>query len=54
MGRADNPVRRVYNYASDHFAKHLPIIYVQTVVSRGIDGELKVRGLYIGDDSGML
>ncbi len=50
MGRADNPVRRVYNYASDHFAKHLPIIYVQTVVSRGDDGHLKVRGLYIGDD----
>jgi nickel-dependent lactate racemase len=50
MGRADNPVRRVYNYASDHFAQHLPIIYVQTVVSRGDDGKLKVRGLYIGDD----
>jgi nickel-dependent lactate racemase len=51
MGRADNPVRRVYNYASEHFAKHLPIIYVQTVVSRGSDGQLKIRGLYIGDDS---
>jgi nickel-dependent lactate racemase len=51
MGRADNPVRRVYNYASDHFAKHLPIVYVQTVVSHGTDGQLKVRGLYIGDDS---
>ena len=50
MGRADNPVRRVYNYASDHFAKHLPIFYVQTVVSRGTDGQLKVRGMYIGDD----
>ncbi len=50
MGRADNPVRRVYNYASDHFAKHLPIIYIQTVVSAGADGQLKVRGLYIGDD----
>lgn len=50
MGRADNPVRRVYNYASEHFAKHLPIIYVQTVVSQGFDGQLKVRGLYIGDD----
>jgi nickel-dependent lactate racemase len=50
MGRADNPVRRVYNYASDHFAMHLPIIYVQTVVSRGADGQLKVCGLYIGDD----
>ena len=50
MGRADNPVRRLYNYGSDHFAKHLPIVYVQTVVSRGDDGKLKVRGLYIGDD----
>ena len=50
MGRADNPVRRVYNYAYDHFAKNLPIIYVLTVVSRGDDGELKVRGLYVGDD----
>jgi len=50
MGRADNPVRRVYNYASDHFAMHLPIIYVQTVISHGADGQLKVRGLYIGDD----
>jgi nickel-dependent lactate racemase len=50
MGRADNPVRRVLNYASEHFAKHLPIVYIQTVVSRGDDGALKVRGLYIGDD----
>ncbi len=50
MGRADNPVRRVYNYASDQFAAHLPIIYVLTVVSSGVDGQLKVRGLYIGDD----
>ena len=50
MGRADNPVRRVYNYASDHFAAQLPILYVHTVVARGADGRLKVRGLYIGDD----
>jgi nickel-dependent lactate racemase len=50
MGRADNPVRRVYNYASDHFTRHLPIIYVQTVVSSDSEGQFKVRGLYIGDD----
>jgi nickel-dependent lactate racemase len=50
MGRADTPVRRVLNYASEHFAKHLPIMYVLTVVTRGNDGKLKVRGLYIGDD----
>lgn len=51
MGRADTPVRRVLNYASDHFARHLPIVYAQTVVSRGeADGQLHVRGLYVGDD----
>jgi len=50
MGRADNPVRRVLNYASDHFLKHLPIVYVLTVVGRGSDGGLAVRGLFIGDD----
>jgi nickel-dependent lactate racemase len=50
MGRADTPVRRVLNYASEHFAKHMPIIYVLTVIARGDDGKLKVRGLYIGDD----
>ena len=33
MGRADNAVRRVLNYASEHFASELPVVYVQTVVS---------------------
>ncbi len=51
MGRADNPVRRVLNYASDRFLKNLPIVYVQTVVGRGADGGLATRGLYIGDDA---
>jgi nickel-dependent lactate racemase len=50
MGRADNPVRKVLNYASDHFAKHIPLVYVLTVVGRGEDGGLKTRGLFIGDD----
>jgi len=50
MGRAINPVRNVLNYASDHFLRHLPIVYVQTVVGRKADGELAVRGLFVGDD----
>jgi nickel-dependent lactate racemase len=50
MGRADTPVRRVLNYASDHFAKHLPIVYVQTVLSKNAAGRLVMRGLYIGND----
>jgi len=50
MGRADTPVRKVLNYASDNFAKHLSIIYVLTVVGKDEKGELVLRGLYIGDD----
>jgi nickel-dependent lactate racemase len=51
MGRAQNPVRNVLNYASEQFLRHLPIVYVETVVGRKSDGSLAVRGLYIGDDS---
>jgi nickel-dependent lactate racemase len=51
MGRASNPVRKVMNYASDHFAQDLPIVYVHTVVGKGEDGQLKIRGLFIGDDA---
>jgi len=50
MGRAHNPVRNILNYASDLFLRHLPIVYVLTVVGRRADGGLAVRGLFIGDD----
>ena len=51
MGRADTPVRRVLNYASEHFTRHLPIVYVHTVVGRGANGRLVVRGLFVSDDA---
>jgi nickel-dependent lactate racemase len=50
MGKADNPVRALLNYASAKFMNHLPVIYVLTVIGRKNDGELVVRGLFIGDD----
>ena len=50
MGRADTPVKRVLNYGSDHFAKHLPIVYVLTVVDKDESNNTVVRGLFIGDD----
>jgi len=58
MGRAENPVRNVLNYASDHFLRNLPIVYVLTVVGRmaddrtedAADERLAMRGLFIGDD----
>ncbi|MGE5447914.1 MAG: lactate racemase domain-containing protein [Bacteroidales bacterium] len=51
MGHADTPVRRIFNYASEHFTNHLPVVYVQTVVGLDkSDGKIKTRGLFIGDD----
>lgn len=50
MGRADTPVRKVLNYATDNFARELPIIYILTVIGRNETGRLSLKGLYIGDD----
>jgi nickel-dependent lactate racemase len=50
MGRAQNPVRAVLNYAAERFLSHIPIVYVLTVVGLAPEGRLAVRGLYVGDD----
>ncbi len=50
MGRADTPVRSVLDYASAHFASDLPIVYVHTVVAANAEGQLEVKGLFVGDD----
>ena len=50
MGHADTPVRKIFNYASENFSNHLPIVYVQTVVGLNKKGELQTYGLFIGDD----
>ena len=51
MGRADTPVRKVLHYASGHFAAHLPIVYVLTVIGKNDRGKLVIKGLFIGDDA---
>jgi nickel-dependent lactate racemase len=50
MGRAENPVRKLLNYASEHFINHLPVVYVHTVVGLDLSGKMVTRGLFIGDD----
>ena len=50
MGRADTPLRRILNYAQDHFCGHLPLVFVLTVVGVKPRGGLVTRGLFIGDD----
>jgi nickel-dependent lactate racemase len=50
MGRADTPLRRILNYAQEHFCRHLPLVYVLTVVGSDGAGGLATRGLFVGDD----
>ncbi|TDH66667.1 uncharacterized protein CCR75_005184 [Bremia lactucae] len=49
MGRADNPLRRILNYASTHFLQKFPLIYVQTVIGRGWDTIKIVYNLSFAD-----
>jgi nickel-dependent lactate racemase len=44
IGRADNPVRCILNYAAEHFAKNLPIVHALAVI--GSYG----GGFFVGDD----
>ena len=50
LGVADTPLRRILNYASDHFCGGLPLLYALTVVELAKDGTKHTRGLFIGDD----
>ena len=50
MGRADTPLRKVLDYASENFAQDLPIIYILTVIGKDENDQLVLKGLFIGDD----
>jgi nickel-dependent lactate racemase len=50
LGKADNPVRAMLNYASSHFITKLPVVYIHTVIGYDEKDRLVIRGLYIGDD----
>ena len=52
MGRADNPLRRILNYASEKYMKgKIPVVYVLTVIGRDeATGAMVPRGLFIGPD----
>ncbi|MBQ4328373.1 MAG: DUF2088 domain-containing protein [Lentisphaeria bacterium] len=55
MGHADSPVRRLFNYGVDTYLSDLPIVYMQTVMARGDDGKMAMRGFFsgTGDDAFM-
>lgn len=49
MGRDHSPVRKVFDYAQDHFLSDLPICYILTVIGTA-DGKAQMQGLFIGRD----
>lgn len=51
MGRKENPVRKVFDYASNNFLDKLPIIYIQTVVTIDSNGTSKLKGIFTSEDN---
>ncbi|GHV89030.1 hypothetical protein AGMMS50267_13900 [Spirochaetia bacterium] len=49
MGKDFSPVRKVFDYAEEHFLKSVPLLYVLTVTTTKNDAA-QIRGLYIGRD----
>lgn len=48
MGRDHTPVRKVFDYAQEHFLAGLPLYFFQTVTTNDGDG-LHIHGLFVGD-----
>lgn len=51
MGKDYSPVRRVFDYAQEHFLCDVPLMYVLTVTTNAGD-ETFIHGLFIGDKLG--
>ncbi|MDO5022906.1 MAG: lactate racemase domain-containing protein [Eubacteriales bacterium] len=49
MGRDHSPVRKVLDYASEHFIKDIPLQYILTVTDAP-EGNIRTHGLFIGRD----
>ncbi|MCL2200781.1 MAG: lactate racemase domain-containing protein [Oscillospiraceae bacterium] len=49
MGKDHSPVRKVFDYAQEHFISKLPIVYVLTVTVTQSE-KTDILGLYIGKD----
>lgn len=47
MGRDTTPVRKVFDYAEEHFIQNIPIMYVLTVTTAK-EGNVFIHGLFAG------
>ncbi len=47
MGKDHSPVRKLFDYAEEHFLMHIPLKYVLTVTTQNA-GKISMHGLFIG------
>lgn len=47
MGKDRSPVRKMFDYAEEHFLSKLPLCYVLTVTT-AVKGDVEINGLFIG------
>ena len=50
MGHISSPVRKVLNFMSQNFIRHLPVSYIMTVRGSGTNNQLVTRGIFAGND----
>ncbi|MCX6226609.1 MAG: lactate racemase domain-containing protein [Bacteroidia bacterium] len=50
MGHISSPVRKVLNYMSRNFIRHLPVSYIMTVRGTHTDDQIVTRGIFAGND----
>ncbi|NLK87116.1 MAG: DUF2088 domain-containing protein [Clostridiaceae bacterium] len=48
MGRDRSPVRKVFDYAQEHFLNTIPLMYVLTVTTQS-EGKVAIHGLFAGN-----
>ena len=48
MGRDHTPVRKLFDYGTEHFLKNLPLLWVLTVTTAP-GGTIRTHGLFIGE-----
>lgn len=51
MGKIENPVRNLFNYAESNFFEEIPLLYILTVLTADNSGDMKLKGLYTGNNS---
>ena len=49
MGKAENPIREILDYAEDMFLSDLPVLYILTVSGRDENGNYGIKGVFAGD-----